>query len=167
MPAYNFQKQFVPKILDGTKVHTVRRRRKRPTVMGDRLLLYTGMRTKECECIAVTTCVKVEHIEIRPTMQRMWINGEFQLWKEEHMFIRADGFAVMEDFYAFFLRYKRPVLNNFQVIWWDPKELITQGAGQMSAYAPLAPQLAAQQQASPQISSLRSEYLGGEGAEHE
>lgn len=62
MPAYNFQKRFVPMILSGRKFHTVRRRRKNPTKEGDWLYLYSGMRTKQCKQICATRVVQIDPI---------------------------------------------------------------------------------------------------------
>jgi hypothetical protein len=51
MPAYNFQKQFVPYVKDYSKPHTVRAYRKdgRLPKIGELVHLYTGMRTNQCE----------------------------------------------------------------------------------------------------------------------
>lgn len=73
MPAYSFQGQFAQPILDGVKGSTIRASRKaanrgvhgsaRHAVTGghaypgERLMLYTGMRTKYCRKIADKTCL--------------------------------------------------------------------------------------------------------------
>lgn len=60
MPAYSFQERFVPFILDGSKTHTIRqRRRKGFAKQGNRLALYYGMRTKQCRLLLDTTCTEV------------------------------------------------------------------------------------------------------------
>ena len=123
MPAYNFQSRFVPMILDGSKPHTIRRRRKRPTKVGDVIKMFVGMRTKSCFQFGEAPCMKVEPIVIYPFEQRMLINGEFLLRKEELLIIRDDGFEVMEDFYDFFKRYKRECLDDFEIIWWEWNEM--------------------------------------------
>lgn len=46
MPAYNFQARFAPKVLDGTKRSTIRRREAK---VGSTAYLFTGMRTKACQ----------------------------------------------------------------------------------------------------------------------
>lgn len=52
MAAYNFQKQFAPAIESWNKRHTIRRIGKRHhSKPGDRIQLYTGMRTKYCRKI--------------------------------------------------------------------------------------------------------------------
>lgn len=49
MPALNFSKQFADAVRSGKKTQTIRKPRKRPWQVGDRLYLYTGQRTKDCE----------------------------------------------------------------------------------------------------------------------
>jgi hypothetical protein len=49
MPAYNFQKQFAPLVQSGEKRQTIRTLGKRSHAQpGNKLQLYTGMRTKQC-----------------------------------------------------------------------------------------------------------------------
>ena len=60
MPAYNFKKQFAPLVGSGEKRQTVRFPRKRQTVKGDTLYLYTGMRTSACrKLVDPTPCTAV------------------------------------------------------------------------------------------------------------
>ena len=51
MPALNFQKQFVPLIESGKKRQTIRPEGKNPIEAGDKLYLFTGLRTKSCKRI--------------------------------------------------------------------------------------------------------------------
>lgn len=74
MPSLSFQKQFVPGIramLDKEyafrlkikpKTTTIRKLRKRPFKKGDRLVLFSGLRTKFCEKLGEVRCKKVELI---------------------------------------------------------------------------------------------------------
>lgn len=55
MPAINFKAEYAPKILDGSKPFTLRKRRadyRDPAPIGTRLGLFTGMRTKSCRKFA-------------------------------------------------------------------------------------------------------------------
>ena len=65
MVAYSFQARFVPRILAGTKRHTLRyvglRRHAR---VGDALQLYFGMRTKQCRLVARAQCVAHDDIAL-------------------------------------------------------------------------------------------------------
>lgn len=126
-------------ILDKSKTHTIRRRRKRPTKAKDTLMLYTGMRTKNCELICVTECVKVEPIEIimktnnRRIVSPIYVDGK-QFWKawdvqEVHRLATGDGFINIPDFFKFFERYKQDVLEDFEIIHWNPYLMVVNGNG--------------------------------------
>ena len=68
MPAINFQKRFAPLILSGEKCRTIRALRKDgrpPCAAGDRLKLYTGMRTKGCTLVKTVEVIACEEITIR------------------------------------------------------------------------------------------------------
>jgi hypothetical protein len=132
MPAYNFQRQFVPMILNGSKPHTIRRRRKRPTVKGDRLLLYTGMRTKGCELITVTECAKVEPVIIYPTLKKIMKDGEIMPADAVLKLAKADGFDTSNSFFRFFeYTYGDYELDDFEIIWWDVDGMISGRAGEV------------------------------------
>lgn len=120
MPAYNFQKQFVPKILDGLKTHTIRRRRKYPTKAGDILSLYVGMRTKSCQLIAEVPCVDVVPCAIWPWEEHFAAPIHASIYD----FVRSDGFESVKAFFEFFKRYKHQRLDDFEIIYWDPKKMI-------------------------------------------
>lgn len=92
MPAYNFQPQFVPLILDGTKHHTIRRRRKRPTKPGDVLKLYTGQRTKDCRLVLETICTSVVPVQILPFMSFVMLEGKVLSAEDTMRFAMRDGF---------------------------------------------------------------------------
>jgi len=64
MPALNFQKQFAEKVRSGKKLQTIRAFRKRPFEVGDKLYLYTGLRTKICKKLGEALCSDVANIDI-------------------------------------------------------------------------------------------------------
>lgn len=64
MPAYSFQKRFVPYIQDGSKRQTIRSRRKHPAKPGDTLYLYYGLRTKHCRKLREEICTDARSIYI-------------------------------------------------------------------------------------------------------
>lgn len=64
MPALNFKMQFADKVEKGEKIQTIRATRKRPFRCGDKLYLYTGLRTKYCKKIGESVCHNVEDVEI-------------------------------------------------------------------------------------------------------
>ncbi len=136
MPAYNFQKQFVPLIIDGQKPHTIRKRRKHPTKVGDVLMLFTGMRTKSCRQFAEAKCVKIKPLRIYVAYKSIYVYDPESKnpsltpegWRimsdwEERRLAKRDGFNSRDEFYKFFERYKCDVLDDFEIILWDPKTL--------------------------------------------
>lgn len=68
MPAYSFQQHFVPYVLNGSKPHTIRKRRlKGFAKKGDTLYLYSGLRTKWCKKLREEICTKAVTIIITVT----------------------------------------------------------------------------------------------------
>lgn len=117
MPALSFMKQFAAPVERGDKTHSVRAKRKRPWKVGDKLALYTAMRTKFCRLLFRTVVTKVQDITIRNHTTRRfedteyspgrrcfgpWITvviDEVELSDDEmESFARSDGFA---DLFAF------------------------------------------------------------------
>lgn len=113
MPAYNFKPQFADAILAGLKLQTIRKPRKRPTVPGDVLTLYTGQRTKACRLLA-----RVRVVEVAPVkFDREWTTfaDDKPIWFstvtvgdkrldafELAALAQRDGFRDTMDFLAFF-----------------------------------------------------------------
>ncbi len=130
MPAYNFQRQFIGKILDGSKPHTIRRRRKHPTKVDDTIMMFCGLRTKNCFQFAEAPCVKITPVIIFPWKAEIWKadddkRGAFRTMKSETVneLARADGFDTVAEFFEFFKLYKTEALDDFEIIYWDPKQL--------------------------------------------
>jgi len=72
MPALNFKSRFAPAVelglanplAPGAKRCTIRATRKRPICPGDRLSLYTGMRTKACRKLGEAECRTVDRLTL-------------------------------------------------------------------------------------------------------
>jgi hypothetical protein len=64
MPALNFKAQFVELILSGEKCQTIRKHRVKEINAGDKLYLYTGMRTKNCKKIAEAICTEAYYTHV-------------------------------------------------------------------------------------------------------
>lgn len=108
MPAYNFMPDFVPAIESGQKTHTMRRPRKRPTKVGDRLLLFTGMRRAGCRLILDTVCKSV--LPVTVTEDYLQIAHRKLSVTDTRHFARADGFRDYAGMLAFFRKqYGLPV----------------------------------------------------------
>jgi len=120
MPLYSVQEQFVSMMLDGSKSHTVRRKRKRPTKVGDVLYFYSGLRTKKCKFVMQDTCKKIIPVVIYADIGQIHLDGRLLPLNEMMHFAVRDGFANYMDFFAFFrTRYSREVLEHeMEVIYW-------------------------------------------------
>jgi hypothetical protein len=64
MPAYSFQKQFVPRIESGDKTHTIRGKRKNRPRPGQTFYGYYAMRTKQCRKLIQSVITRVQDIVI-------------------------------------------------------------------------------------------------------
>ena len=100
MPAYNFKVEFAPLIEGGRKRQTIRKRRRRPTKVGDILYLYTGMRTKNCRSLGRVVCAAVHEITI--TEDGMELDGAPMVAWEQYQMAYSDGFDSIDEFRAFF-----------------------------------------------------------------
>ena len=59
MPALSFT-VMRDKLLNGTKSQTIRKRRKTPLKVGDKLYIYWKMRTKECKLLGMSEVVSIK-----------------------------------------------------------------------------------------------------------
>lgn len=64
MPAYSYKERFVPLILEGSKKHTIRARRKHVPKAGQMAYNYFGMRTKFCRKLNESKIAVVKGISI-------------------------------------------------------------------------------------------------------
>ena len=102
MPALNFRSEYVPMIKSGKKKMTIRRVRKKGNPKaGDRLMLYTGMRSPSCELIKTVECSAV--VPITLFWDGMVVkDGRKLLPLETQAVAISDGFESSEDFINFF-----------------------------------------------------------------
>lgn len=123
MGAYNFQKEFEPAIKNGTKIGTVRARRKNGYLpkSQDVIRLYVGMRTKGCRLIAEVTVRDVVPITINTTDE-----GQVEVRIATHRlsrnellaFAKAEGFKSVADFASFFYNKLGPNPSGLYHIRW-------------------------------------------------
>jgi hypothetical protein len=109
MPALSYHKQFAPAVEAGSKLQTIRAMRKVPIQPGDILYHYTGMRTKACRRLGVSTCVSANQIDIftgrfcAVFLQMSPGGGQQRLQTTEIKALAlADGFDRVDSFYAWF-----------------------------------------------------------------
>jgi hypothetical protein len=88
---YNFKKRFAPFVLDGTKRHTIRAKRKHPDKVGDMIHRYTGLRTKHTKLLGRSECVRVEEIRVSAS-QQVFIDGVELNADEKNALAFCDGF---------------------------------------------------------------------------
>jgi hypothetical protein len=117
MPAYNFKSEFVPAIIAGIKVSTIRKPRKRPTKVRDTLYLYEGLRTKKAHLIASKPCFAVISINIleghKIALGSTVIDDDLM-----NRLVQEDGFKSPDDFFDFFDRqYGIPTLGMELIKW--------------------------------------------------
>lgn len=120
MGLYNFQPQFVPLILSGSKNHTIRAKRANPDKAGNTLHLYTGLRHKGAKLLMRVPCVKVEEITIDACGHECNCDGTIEIdgvelsESEREALAKRDGFEdfnSMLDFWAGRLPFKGHVIH--------------------------------------------------------
>lgn len=128
MPAYNFQLRFVEPIRMGRKPHTIRMPRKRPTVAGDWIYMYTGLRTKAAHKFAESIVVAVTPIIIFPSSRDLLLvlpAGNLQLnWDAENKLAQNDGFPGRIEFFDFFEHTYKKARLDMEIIEWDVDRLV-------------------------------------------
>lgn len=133
MSAYNFQPRFAPKIVDGSKLHTIRADRKdgRVPQIGERFFAYTGMRSLNCRKIMESTVTNVQRVRIRRDNGRFSVSiDEYVLACEERWKLSVnDGFGRLEEFIAWFEKSHRISIVPFNgwLITWDRARVIVEG----------------------------------------
>ena len=100
MTAFSFKPYMAPKILDGTKLSTIRSTKR--CEVGDTMQLYTGMRTKKCKKLKDVVCIGVAPIMIREP--DIWaiigkIEGNIHPANVLHL---QEGFKNAQEFLEFF-----------------------------------------------------------------
>lgn len=127
MPALNFQERFAPSVESGEKRQTIRKHRKRPFVVGDTLIFYTGQRTPRCRKLADAVAVSAVDIEIRPHEVEVDNGGWLETFvapDDLDTFARADGFTDWEEMVSWFEQ-NHGLPFNGQLIRWQlvPQEV--------------------------------------------
>ena len=120
------QRQFIPQILAGTKLHTIRPHRVREIRAGDVLDLraWTGLpyRSKQRK-IREVLCVGVAQIEVDARRQRIFLFNPSHYYPQggyvidEIAFAQRDGFTYTADLFAWFLKHHGPVFTGQLIEW--------------------------------------------------
>lgn len=118
MVAYSFAPQFRQSVALGLKTQTVRAARVRHAKPGERLQLYTGMRTKYCRKLIDIdpVCTDITDIEIVVTIQHPKVIASIRLGGRDLSDDEIEQFARADGFQANFLRTARAAMGEF---WLD------------------------------------------------
>jgi hypothetical protein len=117
MGLYNFQKRFVPLILDGRKTHTIRALRGYPDKPGNTMHLYTGLRQKGAKVLMRVQCVRVETILITAS-GGVRIEGVYLSPDEREALARRDGFETYAEMLTFWREPKNRLPFRGQIFHW-------------------------------------------------
>ena len=122
MVAISFKKRYAEKVESGTKLMTIRKTKR--VKAGDKLQLYTGMRTKGCRKLRDAVCVAIDSVSITPDGPFF---GQPGWWpKDKNVFAERDGFQTYADMYDFFKSEygfdEDDYIFNGYAIMWNAKE---------------------------------------------
>ena len=98
---------FTDKILSGEKRQTIRKAGKKwaNVTAGDKLSLYTGLRTKQCRKLGEAEVESIEDVEIESSLRvfsRIKINDKYLFMHEMKRLALSDGFSTIDAFLDFF-----------------------------------------------------------------
>lgn len=127
MPLLGFT-VFKDKILNGEKTQTIRKLRKKPIMLGDKLYLYWHLRQKDCEKLGETICIEEYKIQIhseyylgkqRPLVLSFTNIGYWRTLDPDEVaeLVRRDGFETEDTFLEWFTTHYGSG-ETFQVIRW-------------------------------------------------
>lgn len=111
MALLNFSRpSFVKAILADTKHRTVRPRRKHPIRKGEKLYLYTGLRTPAAKKLREVTCTGVQEVVLVQQAStgssafplRIYLDGKLLNRKALLQFVHSIGFVSPAECYAYF-----------------------------------------------------------------
>jgi hypothetical protein len=129
MVAYSFQPQFVEPIWSGRKTQTIRSNgKRRHAMLGDKLQLYTGMRTKSCRLFARAVCdgsapIRIDFSVLYPGDVVRIGDGARILQGDLDPFAQSDGFDDWQAMRAFWSKHHPNVLQfHGVIIYWRDME---------------------------------------------
>lgn len=96
MPSLNFDLRFGCKVERGSKLHSIRAKRKHPIKVNDPLYLFTGLRTGNCQRLMNTTCSRIRPIHFTAE-GAMRLDGVFVDPEDAERIARNDGFRDFND----------------------------------------------------------------------
>lgn len=119
MPMIGFKKEFAKAVATGQKKQTVRRVSKKIYTVGDPLVAYSGLRTKQVKKLMESTITRVEKFLFYGPYTLV-LDGKLLSDSERNAFAKKDGF---DDFISmrkwFSDQYENLYTQEFQVIHWE------------------------------------------------
>ena len=101
-----FKKQFKQKILDGTKIHTIRADKNKRWQKGNKIHFATGVRTKNYQQFKEGVCKFNQAIYLDPVKREIYLglNGRMNLLDRKHhsLFAKNDGFENENELWKWF-----------------------------------------------------------------
>jgi hypothetical protein len=116
MAILSFKERFAGKVRNGSKRQTIRAPRKYPITPGERLYLYTALRTKYAKKLREVVCKSVTHIQILfntgnihflypiNNNNKVALIGSITDIEGLNVFAKRDGFKDWEDMKAFWIQ---------------------------------------------------------------
>lgn len=118
MVSFSFQPEFAPLIESGQKIGTIRRtKRCNP---GDKMHLYTGLRTKSCKLIGVKRCLESTPVFLMPNSISIGSAACVHSLKREDadLFAMRDGFLNYRAMHNWFVdQYYHEEFSGFLHRW--------------------------------------------------
>ena len=104
MPAYNFKRRFAKKVESGQKTQTIRKIRKYPTRVGQKIYLWTGLRTKRARRLGIGMIEAVIPFELINENKFKAENTFFypEYFSNGKRLAEKDGFEDWDSFVRFF-----------------------------------------------------------------
>lgn len=124
MVAYNFKSRFADLVEAGRKPHTIRddKHNGRHAEPGDKLQLYTGMRTRNCRKLRDFICIATYPIDIDERREIVYLKTETEWLPLSVLQISelaiSDGFNSPDEFFEFFRIRCDRILIQWQEVHW-------------------------------------------------
>ena len=97
-----FKENFVDKILDGSKIHTIREDKKNRWKAGNKIHFATGIRSKDYNCFKEGKCFATEKIFIDKRKRIILIEGQELSETTMNCLAVNDGFKRTLELFSFF-----------------------------------------------------------------
>lgn len=101
-----FKERFVGKIIEGSKIHTIRRDKNKKWQKKVKIHFATGVRTPFYNQFKFGECKFNQSVHLIPEKREIWLglNGGIHLLNKKHnaMFAKNDGFDTEDEFWEWF-----------------------------------------------------------------